>query len=49
VFATPAGLARLLAVPRTEVEAAAMRLARRRVLTAAAEIAGRPGRFLVSV
>jgi hypothetical protein len=49
VFALPAALARLLGVPRAEVEAAATRLAPRSVLTAGAEIAGRPGRFLVSL
>jgi hypothetical protein len=49
VYATPAVLARLLGVPRREVDAAVSRLARQGVLTTDVEIAGRPGRVLVSV
>src|SRR5262249_5207916 len=49
VYATPAALARLLGVPRREVDAAGTRLARQGALEAGVEIAGRPGRFIVSV
>ena len=48
VYSTPAGLARLFAVPRSEVVAAVGRLERAGRLTAGVEIAGRPGRFIVS-
>ena len=48
VYSTPAALARLFAVPRAEVEAAVGRLERSGRLTAGVEIAGRPGRFIVS-
>jgi winged helix DNA-binding protein len=49
VFAAPAVLARLLGVPRREVDAAVARLARRGVLRTGMEIAGRPGGSVVSV
>lgn len=49
VYSTPAALSRLFAVPRAEVEAAVARLERSGALRAAVEIAGRPGRWVVSV
>jgi hypothetical protein len=48
VYAAPAALARLLAVPRRELETAVARLARQGVVTTDVAIAGRPGRFVVS-
>src|SRR5215813_12161703 len=47
VYALPRMLARLLAVPRREVDAAVVRLAGQGVLRMNVEIAGRPGRFVV--
>jgi hypothetical protein len=47
VYSTPAALARLFAVGRAEVEAAADRLERGGVVRVGMEIAGRPGRWLV--
>ena len=49
VYAAPASLARLFAVPRSDVDAALTRLARSNALSPGVEIAGRPGRFVVSV
>ena len=49
VYATPAGLARLFAVPRADVDVALTRLARTDAVSAPVEIAGRAGRFVVSV
>ncbi|HXJ84396.1 MAG TPA: crosslink repair DNA glycosylase YcaQ family protein [Candidatus Methylomirabilis sp.] len=49
VFARPAALARLLAVPRREVDATLARLARQRVLITGAQVSGRPGQLAVSV
>jgi hypothetical protein len=49
VYASPALLARLLGVPRREVDVATARLARQGLLWTDVEIAGLPGRFLVSV
>ena len=49
IYSTAAVLSRLFAVPRAEVEAAVARLARSGVLRAGVEIAGRPGRWVVSV
>ena len=48
VYAAPAGLARLFAVPRADVDTAVARLARTRAVSAGVEIAGRAGRFVVS-
>src|SRR5262249_15037877 len=48
VYATPAGLARLFAVPRADVDAALTRLARTDAVSTGMEIEGRAGRFLVS-
>jgi len=48
VYATPAGLARLFAVPRAEIELALTRLARTHGVRAPVEIAGRAGRFVVT-
>ncbi len=48
VYGTPAALARLLAVPRADVDAAVVRLARAGALRAGVEITGRAGRFVVS-
>ena len=48
VYSTPTGLARLLTVPRADVDAAVTRLARSGVVSAGVEIAGRAGRFVVS-
>jgi len=48
VYATPAGLARLFAVPRADVDVALTRLARSDAVSAPVEIAGRAGRFVVS-
>src|SRR6266704_1313120 len=49
IYSTAAVLSRLFAVPRAEVEAAVARLVRSGVLRAGVEIAGRPGRWVVSV
>ncbi len=49
VYSTPAVLARLLAVPRADVEVAVARLERSGVVRAGVEIAGTSGRFIVSV
>ncbi len=49
IYSTAAVLSRLFAVPRAEVEAAVARLGRSGVLRAGVEIAGRPGRWVVSV
>src|SRR6266542_4202084 len=49
VYSTPAALSRLFAVPRAEVEAAVARLECSGALRAGVEIAGRPGRWVVSV
>lgn len=48
VYSTPRLLSRLFTVPRHEVEAAVARLERAGILNTAVEIAGQPGRFVVS-
>lgn len=48
VYTTPVALARLLGVPRREVDVAVARLARQGALRADVEIAERPGRFIVA-
>lgn len=48
VYSTSAQLSRLFAVPRAEVEAAVARLARSGALRVGVQIAGRPGRWVVS-
>jgi winged helix DNA-binding protein len=49
VYSTPARVARLFSVPRNEVEAALARLDRAGVVQSGVEIAGEPGRWVVSV
>ncbi len=48
VYSTPAAVARLFAVPRSEVEAAVARLERAGTARAGVEIRGEPGRWVVS-
>jgi hypothetical protein len=47
-FSSPALLARLFSVPRAEVEASLVRLERGGAVLRSVEIAGRPGRYVVS-
>jgi len=47
IYSTPALIARLFAISRSDVEAAVARLERAGVVRSAVEIAGRPGRWVV--